>query len=821
MKIFVFAAMLLLGSGIASAQELFPLQKVQVQQVQASPEIVSVIATPAAFLASSGTVNAQLSTTCLGPCPSVPSYELASNPSGPCSGNNNASFSLTPAGHLTAGGLGSTVYACVKVTMPEATNTGNIWLLQMTSVASPSINVVTLRHPYFDAGSAFSSPIDLTCQPPSVLGSTADYTLCTGVPIFTLDNTPGDCAQPNNSLFALSDSALSLPPQNSGDFYACVKVAMAGAPSAPFQLKASVSTSETGSPAISGVYFNPPFYATNSPYSGKLVTYCVNNTVQSSVGLFAIHCPSTPTYSFSASCGGNNNNNFTLSGPNNDIITSNGSLSSGNLFPCIVPTMAGAQGSGTALYVNLYSGGPSTLAGISVYPTFFSTTKGSMTGALRPMCANAECTGSPQYALSTACPSNNNSLFTLNGSALSITPAAPGTYNACLSLAMTGAGNTGASFQVPVTITASTGNCPAAPPPQAADAGFTTLLKCLDGADPQNASLFNWANCTRGVVQSNSNQFWNFDGLGVDCGTSLGDQEVSQVVDPMTGDTVLKIHWDGKADTDLGLGNFFTLHEEARDFPTAIYAEISMRMVPDHVASYSSQCCGPDFWTFSTQSTYLPPGCVQSDPTNFCYNAIPEVDIMESGNGIGLLDAVHQYGLPDPPPPGVSFGSGQGYFSSGDTPTLEMWNANNLAGVPFQGYTSFGTRFLTDGVKATQYCYYWDNVLVQSFTGSGTPHFAPACQSVDFTAAGSNALAWALRGRHQFNAWFAGGWAFDSYVCQQYSGTCAGNGQQGPENQDTYLRYIAIWGPPNADQYNLGNGFDSQPPAPVAQPWPY
>ena len=819
------------------------------QQVQSSPQIVAVTATPNAFLTSSGTVNAQLTTTCLGNCPSAPSYTLMSNPTGMCSGNNNNSFSLTPGGNLTGSGFSSTMFACVAVKMTGASNSGQIFLLHMTSVPSPSINLITLRQSYFSSGSTFSSLIDIACQSPTVLGTTNDPSLCTGIPTYTLDNTSGDCTIANNTgpggttpTFAISGNTLSLtaPQTVAGDYYACVTTAMTGATSTHTQLKATLGANESTAANISGTYFDPPFYATNSAYSGTIVAYCISPTLNTTAGFMAVHCPSTPSYTFSSSCGSNNNNDFTLSGPNNSVITSNGSLTTGNLFPCIVTTITGAGGSGTANYVNLYASTGAALQGISIYPTWFSTSKGSMTAALRPICTGgiSGCTGTPVYAIDNTtghCTGTiNNSLFGLTGSALTITTSTPGTYTACLDLSMTGATNSGSPFSVTVTATSAIGNCPATPPPQAAAVGFTTLLKCLDASQPFYANVFNWVNCAPGVIPSTMNQFWQVGGtpIGLDCGVSEGAPLVTQVIDPVTGDTVLDFHWDGKTNTDLTYSSFATLTEtppNAPDYPQAIYAEYNIRLSPDHRPEFSAQCCAPDFWTFATMSNVfasqnppLPSGCVQLDPTNFCYNEIPEVDILESGNGSGFLDAVHQYGVPGDPNTGhlTCCLSGQGFLSSGDTPSQEMWNANMFPHVPFQDYHSYGARFLTDGVASTQYCYYWDNYRVQSFTGSGTPRFADSCQVVNFTGQ-TNSLNYQLRGRHQFNLWFSGGWAFNSYTCQNASSICTGNGQQGSESQDTYLRYIAIWGPANANQYNTGTGFDSQPPAPVAQPWPY
>src|SRR5215469_16686822 len=55
------------------------------------------------------------------------------------------------------------------------------------------------------------------------------------------------------------------------------------------------------------------------------------------------------------------------------------------------------------------------------------------------------------------------------------------------------------------------GNCPATPPPAAQRAGFTTLAYCLDGANPANATLSNWVNCT-GMAQANSKIWSRTDG---------------------------------------------------------------------------------------------------------------------------------------------------------------------------------------------------------------------------------------------------------------------------------------------------------------------
>lgn len=799
--------------------------------VTSTPAIVGLIASPQSYLSPPGNVSYQVSPVCLGPCPGPATYALHTNTSGSCTSNDNNSFSMS-GNTVTGTGISWNTFTCVQVTMPTASNSPITFPITVKPTAGPTIRSLIVTPAYFSPGSIFSGTIAVSCtlswNGTPYAGNPVD---CTGPVSYALDNTAGDCVHANNTgpagtspTFALSGTTLSLTGTQTaiGDYYACVKVSMPGATDTPFQLVATITRGSTDVPVISGIYADPPWYKANSTYSGTLNAYCIG-----SVSGMTIPCGAAPTFSFQTNCGGQNNSSFTIAG---SAITSNGPLTGGGSYPCIAATVPGATGSGVGQYTILYdssaTGTTPTLNGISVVPWYFSTATGSLTAPLTALCLNHVCTGKPTYAFSTSCSSNNNSAFTLSGRMLGIATTTPGTYSACISVTMTGVSNPGASFQVSVTATASTSNCPATPPPQAVDAGFTTLAYCLDPADPTYSSIFNWVNCAPTLLPYTAQQFWSSSGVwGNDCGTSESHSEATRVIDLTTGKWVIDFHWDGLSDANLavsqGQGDYHIIASPV-DWPIGMYAEIRMRLAPDHALQlWNGQCCAPDFWTFTTgQASAYPPGCVKYDPINWCYTGGAEQDIVESTAGFGLLDALHETALPsDVYGHILCCQTGQGYFSADEPHTQEMWSAQGSPDPTlFHSYINFGSRYATDGVATTQYCWYWDEVVPQAFTGSGTPRFAPACQGEDFTGLGSIQYG-RLRLRNQFDFWSAGGAAFNSAACKGVS-ACNNAGDQGKTDQDTYVEYIAIWTCANYNTYNQGNGYDSQAPCPVSRPYP-
>jgi hypothetical protein len=214
-------------------------------------------------------------------------------------------------------------------------------------------------------------------------------------------------------------------------------------------------------------------------------------------------------------------------------------------------------------------------------------------------------------------------------------------------------------------------NCPTTPPPQAAAAGFTKLAYCLDGASAFTANLNNWLSCPDTTATAPA--WW----AGSNDSGRTCQQLFSQVTDPISGKTVLDLHWPGT-------GSLFTMATcltcapggspaSATDHEWSVghYTEFRVRLTPLPAAG-RPHGYGPALfeWTNQKASGSGQPG-TDLGPI--------EIDTLEmnggDGNGSDSDMAVHDWGM-------ANLGGGLATGAVGAS-TITVTNLTGATPVPF------------------------------------------------------------------------------------------------------------------------------------------
>lgn len=282
----VFGGLLLIALATGAAST-FQLTVTHV--VTTSGHISGITVSPNSFTVP-GNFSGSLSVTCDVTCPGTPTFALYTAPSGTCSSNNNASFTLSgstlSSTSITSAG---TYYPCIQVTVATATNSGFYNFVSVTATTGgPSVQIsnLTVSPSAVTQGNVFSGTLSTACAPSSCPG-TASYAFSSVSPCYTASN--------NNSLFTLSgtnnatlSSAASM--NTVGTFYACITVSMSGVTNSPKDFPVGVTVgSSTPMPSIAvngtstGTTVNPGQAVTVSVANGPgnpldWVGLCTSNT---------------------------------------------------------------------------------------------------------------------------------------------------------------------------------------------------------------------------------------------------------------------------------------------------------------------------------------------------------------------------------------------------------------------------------------------------------------------------------------------------------------------------------------------------------------
>jgi hypothetical protein len=328
------------------------------------------------------------------------------------------------------------------------------------------------------------------------------------------------------------------------------------------------------------------------------------------------------------------------------------------------------------------------------------------------------------------------------------------------------------SGNLSINVVPPSGNCPTTAPAAAQRAGFTTLIHCLDGADPANASLANWTHCFD-VNQTNPfpppiNAKWHVWFQSQFCDTT----HFNQAVDPITGKTTIHFHWHTATDSaQPGTFQHETLDNlsntvEQGWMPNEHYMAIRFRATQPYMNAGAQPT--PDFFTAQNSCGSVTPNCNQ--PGGDLGYAPIEQDVFEISNfcypcayygGAGVID----------------WSAGQhGFYlwqmtPTGSDPVVTTYLPN---WTPDGGAHTYGYLTTTDGVFRQQYCGYVDDVLIAV---NDPANFIINCAHFDFDAAHS--LSGTDESHHILN--------------RDGLELFLGGTSSGQPDTDTYIEYIAVW----------------------------
>jgi hypothetical protein len=330
------------------------------------------------------------------------------------------------------------------------------------------------------------------------------------------------------------------------------------------------------------------------------------------------------------------------------------------------------------------------------------------------------------------------------------------------------------------------GNCPTSPPTPAVNAGYTTLAYCLDGANPANATLSNWLDCTgtgNGFTGSGAGggHVWMWAGYP-GCDTT----HWNQTTDPVTGKTVLhyQVTSADEGNTYLELATSVNGNTTLFDVPHTHYMEIRWRTTPS-IAPWGSNgycsgsgngstvCYGPDFYFWGSDCNTPGVGCGAGDGVH----APIEDDVIEMYQGnYSIGDAFHdwEYGIG---------GGGNGYqFGITQLQQYAAEGGSYSVANP-HSYGTLVTQDLTTGPTGgwvSQLCKYIDGTLMAVQDSSS---FTYNCGQQNFSSS-QLGNPHHLVSRLYPNLWMntiisgAGYSQFDTYIEYIAAWTCA-NWKQG------------------------------------------
>lgn len=315
---------------------------------------------------------------------------------------------------------------------------------------------------------------------------------------------------------------------------------------------------------------------------------------------------------------------------------------------------------------------------------------------------------------------------------------------------------------VPAT-SAGSGNCPSTPPPAAQRAGYTSLIYCLDGGDPANATLSNWLVCP------------GSDSLAVMINNSgpCDSAHYFQAADPATGKTVIQYHQNYANDgTTMSENQMVDPNCPAlpnncagqpyggtrMNIPANSYREVRFR-----VSTYggSSGQTAPDFWSWNLEYLYIPNATLGEQPM--------EKDTIEGGAGTGDSQGNIDWSACDC---GISAFAGPSEIQS------------YINGWAMQDQHSYGELVTGDGVQYQQFCGYVDNTLIATNNPSS---YQANCNTYCYLS--SCSWSGADETHH----------LFQHDILSMWTGGAT-------NDQDTYIEYFAVWACPDPNTNNCNNG---------------
>jgi hypothetical protein len=188
---------------------------------------------------------------------------------------------------------------------------------------------------------------------------------------------------------------------------------------------------------------------------------------------------------------------------------------------------------------------------------------------------------------------------------------------------------------VPATV-AQPGCDPTNPPPEAAAAGMTKLAYCLDGGSAHAAAVDNWLSCPD-TSTTTPEWFLGANSSGLGC-----NQLFSQTTDPVSGKTVLDLHWPSTPGSDLMTMD--TCHPcTASDQPPSStnhiwsvghYTEFRTRLTPS-LAPGAPHDYGPSLFEWGNPNVSSH-GLIENDVVELNFGA---------NNGTGSDMAIHDWGM--------------------------------------------------------------------------------------------------------------------------------------------------------------------------------
>jgi hypothetical protein len=324
------------------------------------------------------------------------------------------------------------------------------------------------------------------------------------------------------------------------------------------------------------------------------------------------------------------------------------------------------------------------------------------------------------------------------------------------------------SGSLSIAVVPPSGNCPTTAPAAAQRAGFTTLIYCLDGAAPANATLSNWLNCDYPAPGNTFpppvNAPWQTIGAESFCDT----QHWNQAVDPVTGKTTIHFHWNTTTDTGTWphavIDNLVNTAEEGWS-PANYYMDIRLRSTQPY--AFPGNQPSPDFFSANNSCFSISPACNAGGSLGW---APVEKDVFEISTfcagcgffgGSGVIDwSVGQHG----------FFMWQ-ITPTGSDPTIDTYLPN---WTPDTGAHTYAMLTTTDGVSIQQYCGYVDSTLIAV---NDPANFITNCAKFDFSPAHS------LSGTDETH----------HLSTRDGLELFVGGAPAGSPNSDTYIEYISVW----------------------------
>jgi hypothetical protein len=232
-------------------------------------------------------------------------------------------------------------------------------------------------------------------------------------------------------------------------------------------------------------------------------------------------------------------------------------------------------------------------------------------------------------------------------------------------------------------------NCPSTPPPEAVAAGYTTLIKCWDGASAYMGNTLNWLSCPE---QTATKPEW-FGVNTVSTNTTPCAQTIFQTIDPLTGKKVLDFHWTAGEPGYLKMTTNGGTRGDV-EYAQGGLVEITARLTPRAVAG---EPCYPGPTFFSWHDYPIPPTNVdRRDPL--------EDDYHEWYCGLHSDVAVHDWGQWDQTSAVANGASG--------TNTLTLTNVSGIpimtgGAPPIIPMNIFASPYPSAGFDATKAYYIW------------------------------------------------------------------------------------------------------------------